>query len=411
MDRHGLTLLEVLISIFVVAIGMLSLMALIPVGKHQLAKAGTADRSAAVGTAAWTRIQAAGIFRPWHRRPSVAGATPRSYWTAADGTLLYDTNAPAWSFCVDPIGVAVNGGAVAAFPYSGTGPVMPRITIEPYLTPAARAQLVLRLFTGDDEVQFSAPEGDERTRLVYSVGPDGVWGYPGTDDDGNGTVDDATEAGMAGQHLVDDDGNGIIDDPLEMGDDIPQFAGKYSWMITATPSESYGVTATDAMTYSIQIVVFERRVAQANPTAPVPSERRCFFHAANAIGNDGRLQLDGAGEEYFRDVRVNRWLMLAAEQEPVGAATFPTLFRWYRVAGLGDAKDYDGDGSIDGCDVTLAGPDWSFTDAAGTPLLQDADADATTGLSLHAILVDGVVGVFEKTISVEQVNLWSESVP
>lgn len=62
--RRGLTLLEVLIAIFVLAIGLLGVAALIPVGRFQLEQGAKQDRAAAVGRAAWREVEVRGMLDP-----------------------------------------------------------------------------------------------------------------------------------------------------------------------------------------------------------------------------------------------------------------------------------------------------------------------------------------------------------
>lgn len=56
--RRGITLLESLFAIFVAAIGILSLAALLPVGKHQITQAENSDRGYSVAMSAMAELQA-----------------------------------------------------------------------------------------------------------------------------------------------------------------------------------------------------------------------------------------------------------------------------------------------------------------------------------------------------------------
>src|SRR5688500_2699703 len=54
---RGISLLEVLFAIFVLAVGLLGLAAMVPVGKFQVSEANHADRSVAIGLAAHREIK------------------------------------------------------------------------------------------------------------------------------------------------------------------------------------------------------------------------------------------------------------------------------------------------------------------------------------------------------------------
>ncbi len=56
--RHGLSLLEVLISIFVISVGLMSLAMLIPAGAIAIGEANKSDRSGACGRSAMREASA-----------------------------------------------------------------------------------------------------------------------------------------------------------------------------------------------------------------------------------------------------------------------------------------------------------------------------------------------------------------
>ena len=55
--QRGISLLEVLFSMFVLSVGLLGLAAMVPVGKHQVTEASHADRGTAIGLAASARAK------------------------------------------------------------------------------------------------------------------------------------------------------------------------------------------------------------------------------------------------------------------------------------------------------------------------------------------------------------------
>ncbi len=81
-SRNGLSLLEVLISIFVISIGLMSLAMLIPAGTMAINEANKSDRSGACGRSAMRQIKIARMLDP-------------NYWVGDPG------NGP---FAIDPLG-------------------------------------------------------------------------------------------------------------------------------------------------------------------------------------------------------------------------------------------------------------------------------------------------------------------
>ena len=131
--RRGISLLEVLMSIFIITIGVLGVAALLPLAAHLANRGTTADRASVAGNEAARQFLIRGMNQP-------------SNWLLADGIDpdLADPNVPislnptdpasplyplgAKRFCFDPRGCA--HGVVANFPNGGTVS-MPRITLRP----------------------------------------------------------------------------------------------------------------------------------------------------------------------------------------------------------------------------------------------------------------------------------------
>jgi len=127
--RRGVSLMEVLISIFVMTFGLLGLAALIPVGRFAIEETGKADRSGACGRAALREVKVRRILDPvnW-------SSIPGNY---ADGT----------PFAIDPIGVDAGLGNL------GT---LPRISL------AGNQALLDSIFGWRDDLKFVRPEDGQR---------------------------------------------------------------------------------------------------------------------------------------------------------------------------------------------------------------------------------------------------------
>ena len=62
--RPGISLLEVLISMFVLLFGLMGVAAIFPVGNHYAAKGDQYDRGAAMADAALAELKSRGLLRP-----------------------------------------------------------------------------------------------------------------------------------------------------------------------------------------------------------------------------------------------------------------------------------------------------------------------------------------------------------
>jgi len=137
--RRGVSLMEVLISIFVMAFGLLGLAALIPVGRFAIEETGKADRSGACGRAAMREVKVRRMLDP------------------ANWASLPTNNGP---FVIDPIGVDAGLGDM--------GP-LPRITLA--LSNALGNQIPLDpIFRWRDDLKFHRPEDGQRPHPAIDGG-------------------------------------------------------------------------------------------------------------------------------------------------------------------------------------------------------------------------------------------------
>jgi Tfp pilus assembly protein PilV len=205
--RLGITLLEVMIAMGVLAVGIMSIASLLPVGRYQMSQAVVFDEASALGRAAFRDMQVHGYLRPatWlYVGPPLQAVTNGPLMTAPPGTGRTATGSPgsiggfqqtppAMPMVLDPLMVAMNvvptvgtnftganittQRAVATFPYflqsgsftggspESTAPQIPRITLRDapinctiQSTIRAIPQGVAdRFFRSTDDVAFVVP--------------------------------------------------------------------------------------------------------------------------------------------------------------------------------------------------------------------------------------------------------------
>jgi prepilin-type N-terminal cleavage/methylation domain-containing protein len=160
--RPGVTLIEVLMAIFVMGVGLMSLLTLFPVGAISMAQAIVDDAAA---NAAFT---AAAVAESQSLR-SLAAQMPGVSFTQPPGYPAIDGNGPSYPMYVDPLGStqATNIiGTIGAFPNSSTG--IPRVNCPWFSTvagsPSLRTQKLrwfslLDRFNFDDNGAALSPDG------------------------------------------------------------------------------------------------------------------------------------------------------------------------------------------------------------------------------------------------------------
>lgn len=427
--RRGISLTEVLIAMFIMLIGLLGLAALVPVGSSYLGTANTYDRSSALGRAAFRDLQ-------------VRDYLDESKWLTSDGRQLYQGVSPwvesrtgeqikspvsrGMSFCIDPLFVAFNpsGGArVGAFPapldndppiddgmgntipqprmFRGTlaaRPAQPGDASFPFPPPMPYA-LADRIFRSRDDVTFGIPDGTPDARPIASA-------------------DQQTGARLS--------------------------TGDYSWLFTITPKRErsqlrqgvdFHMTASGPVPvapaepheFVITAVTFRKRLldipaqAVAGRVGIPPTERMVYCDLVNGdASTDVRLRLPTtAGKNDnpnspklsdFPPVSAGDWLMLCAwvgiPPGDIPVDHLPPTFRWYRVSAASQLEPLIDSMSGLATDwvqnVSLDGPDLGDTTQGLYYPYFPFDAHCNLPVkSIHACLFTGVVGVFEKTVTLD----------
>lgn len=369
--------------------------------------------------------------------------------TAQNNNTYY----PPMAYCLDPWGLAynvysnsINNPAVA--PYIGTFPANTEgATVAPYLqSQGSTSQLnymtritlrsspsisgsamtlgaAERIFRSDDDLTVFVPGSDSGLSVV------------------SGTV--STMGGNASPIQQ------FFPSPVTGGTIYPQKRlsdGNYSWMVTIVPNSPTMVPVTGGnysapvnnQPYTVSVVVFYKRPVQLSMATPGPGstvatsavfpERYALvnFNGTNGIsGGEVTLQQPvGGGGPYnpaWLNVKRGQWILLAGQSgvyldpsfgiNPPGALQPVWVYRWYRVVAADDIYYLNGTtqvavpaGSLQSApstsqfyrNVTLAGPDWPLQAIQQSPNHQT-----------YAILCDGVVGVYEKTMLLERPSVWS----
>jgi hypothetical protein len=206
------------------------------------------------------------------------------------------------------------------------------------------------------------------------------------------------------------------------------YIGEYEWIVTLTPKLNglpYNVPSTPPMTnsnylvnsgeYVMSVVVFSKRkprlesieVNVAGAAEFVEAERVCNVNnfLGNGIGGGDVEIITRSGYASDTFVRENDWVMLGGMMQqtlldpnnPVTFSNMP-LFQWYRVSNIQGESVSVGNGQFKKI-VTLEGADWPVRYSNdNTKLVCPGGVQMT--------LVSGVVGVFQRTITLDSGDIW-----
>ncbi|MCA9122873.1 MAG: prepilin-type N-terminal cleavage/methylation domain-containing protein [Planctomycetaceae bacterium] len=279
MMRRGVSLLEVMISMGVIAIGLAGVIAILPVALYHIGRGTVLDNASRVGLNAVEEFDLRGMGRPlqWRYRTNLLPdpATARNGWATA--------------FAIDPWFIANNSSDANAeeFPYGTTTsvPRMVRVSLRsspsgtPSIMGSAQAE---EIFVSQDELVFDLP-------LDRTQPPTQVFG-----------------AGTARR----------------------QYEGTISWMATVAPVYS----SADRDLYTLSVVVFHNR-AVTDTAAERVVDVRDFL--ANGLSG-GDITLQGASPDDL-ELQAGNWIML---MDFISSGV--PFFRWYRVVATEESARISG---------------------------------------------------------------------
>ena len=409
--RRGITLLEVLIAIFVLAIGLLSVAALLPVAAFQAQRATINTRAADLGRQIARDFKSHGFNRP-------------DYWFYSNGPLatfidpLQPPNLPfadstatkngtrnlqpvaldpiiCWSL-VPPRGSYPIGSVppFAAAPSGQAGLTMPRLFMFP--------ESALTTLSGvwDPVAQTAAAEVED-----YASFDDTIFNIPANDSS-------APPTGLFGK------------DPSTGMYMKRSYAQQYSWMATMVPTWFSPAVATPVSGYNdpnyafnrnlmqLSVVVFNQRnlvfppagTVQPAGQPPIWPERSAQVQFTGGGYGSGDVVIsstsDAAGQANVT-LKPGEWLMLGwmvSYSYPPGSSAATTYqspyFRWCRIVSAGTPYQVNGNGNWTR-NVTLAGIDINVNGPQSNP------PGTMVANSAYAFIYDGAVAVYEKTIRLD----------
>ncbi|MEX2137988.1 MAG: hypothetical protein WD894_01915 [Pirellulales bacterium] len=341
---------------FILAVGLLSIASLLPVGGYQVQKAMIDDRKSTVGQNAFHEFRTRGMANAEN-------------WVGMPAMPVGQTFPKPVSVAIDPLvftSPLVGGQVSRQFPRptstsAAAAPRMPRIGLKfvSHQNPLMAHQIAQQIFMARDDT-------------VYEKHP--------TDPD----------ASAVSKWELDDN-----ERPVRR-----QFEGNFSWLATLTPAY-FDITPRGPWVwpteYHLSIVIFFKRNLNSLVNDDGVAVERQVAVSPNAVHLAG-FGL-GGGELFVRGtqadtaVRPGTWVMLCGYygNRPDGLP----VFRWYRVVSAGEYE-----ANTNQRPITLAGPDW-------IGVTNQTDPSQWLCKPTHVAIFEGAVGVFEKTVHLEGPSVWA----
>lgn len=335
--RRGVSLLEVLFAIMVTTIGLLGSLAILPAASSQARKGRNNDAVAVLGPRAFHEFDARG----WRQVANWQA------WNQVANDWQPYTPQFGESICIDPRFIAANASTPvpsSVFPYVpaiGNQVRMHRLTLNRGDGVEMGKLLADTLFTFDDDLAYTRPDDNS----------------------------------LAPVQTFDED---------SASNKIRRLSsGEFSWLATLTPKVNrYSVSAGGE--YVLSVVVFHQRPADLAINDPMHERAVDITFPGGGI-TGGEVLLSTTTGVDLSKVKANDWLLVMGRSrqqiidQATGTLSMPIpRFQWYRVSDT-EAEDEAGQRY-----ATLQGQDWD-----------------TTCTDTQAMLIEGVVGVYEKTVRLE----------
>lgn len=372
--RPGVTLLEVLFSIGIVAIGLLGVVAILPVAGNRVSHGTITDMADRVGRNGIRQFEVQQMRRHDFNNSAWNSAWTQLYFPTGPGSttpyhIHYAATIPE-PVCLDPLFIATRMDNNAITPVTAEVSQFPAIA-----STSGIRRLSLRVLPGkvtsvNSGVATVPGMGRAQAEQIFMCQDDLVTSLP-------------TDTGLPADQLFVPDGTGT--NRVKRNTE-----GAFSWMATLAPKD-----VTSGELFVLSVVVFHRRdVTGITSTADAPDTERLVdvkFSNPSVVYGDGLgggtllLQTRASARPAVDlDVREGDWLMLLS-----GGVN--RVLKWYRVQGAEREPQVGrpAGNTLYTRMVTVFGPDWD------------------TSLACQAVLLNGVVAVYEKTIRLETSSSWT----
>jgi len=415
----GISLIEVLISMFVLLFGLMGVAALFPVGNFYAQKGEKYDLGGALGQTAMEALKTRGLLRPekwlYASNPpgQKGGITPAPVMLPNTGRfnvpLRFGASGskkehPGHAFVIDPLGMAAGASVSKGTPWlesfplwnkqqSGTNNKVP-VMIRAWRDAMTAAGVVsgtdwpVRRLTLDvnpnpnTPFSMTGPVAD----ILFRLRDDLVVEQPKQDDH------------PAIQRWEVADPNNTPNDPTDDSLLARQFQGNYSWLATIVPTSTAalaGLQPADSgygqYDYEVSVVVFRKR----DITPSAESER--LVDARLLVGGEIEMFIQGNNspanlDPAFQDIRSGDWIAVMGVHPTTGVF----LLKWYRMLALDRETSVNPNNTNEYLRrAMLAGPDWPFGGSTNT-----------VAANLKVALLPGAIGVVTKPMKMETDSLW-----
>lgn len=331
--RNAITLIEILISLFVLLFGLMGVAAIFPVASHYLVQGDQKDRSDQLANNAFAEIEARGMLKPenW--------AIPVGPGFALDFLLSGNFMLPAsqgYAFVLDPMGIAAADLANPPITGSDYLPVNAFNSFNPWQSPPPGQIGLPQANWPVRRLSFDTDNVPGTATLLQAAPAETIFRL--RDDL---AVEQPNQGDRPAMQRWSVDNNGT---PNNLNDDVllaRQYVGDYSWLATVVPTDNNALLGLQPAAnlagglYDVSVVVFYKRdIVPSVSTSGSPGSERLI--AAEFL-NQGELAIydfpnnnPDAVDLAVDGIRPTNWICVMGVNQTNGQF----LLRWYRILAM-----------------------------------------------------------------------------
>ncbi len=417
LRRQAMSLIEVLISMFVLLFGLMGVAAIFPVGNYYVIEGEKFDLASGIAQNAFEELRARGMLKPefWYY-----GSLPPGTLGVNDQRVIQNNTGPLpGAFNLQhPPGATNPAGAGHAFVFDpmsvaagrAPNPLLPHLDIFPYNIDASGNVVFGNPW---NSAPWNLTGGRWPVRRITILDTNGLMSkevaetiFRLRDDLAVEQPEESDRPSIQRWDLADPNNtpNDLTDDTLLRR----QYKGDYSWLATIVPTTGAGLAALQPsnadygeLGYDVSIVVFRKR----DETPSAISERliqaelllggELVIYSSNSNNTLAKQEVDDA----LDGLRTGNWISLMGVNQTTG----DFVMKWYRLLTL-DSEEETGDINVPslgpgfnaiGRRAMLIGPDWPAP-----------PSNLTYIPDLRAGILPDVISVVTKPLRMENTSLW-----
>lgn len=402
VSRLGVTLIEVLISMFVLLFGLMGVAAIFPVASHYVLEGDKRDRSSGLAQIAFEELKARKVLRPelWlygTGYPTTVSGGSELLNPAASSFNITSNQGYGRVFVIDALGVAAGLTAGATIT-----DVIPADFIDNHWLPPPAGLIglpeqrspVRRLtLDADPNPATAVPIAGQTAETIFRLRDDLAVDQP--------DAGDRPSVQRWGTADIDPSNGSANNTPTDFSDDTilsRQYTGDYSWLATVVPTSLRALEGLqpaanikDAFYEVTTVVFYKRDIVPSGSTATTAGSERLiaaeFLNSSELAIYDDPANNPDAVDLALDGIKPTNWVAVMGVNQITGVF----MMKWYKILAMDDENS-----QIVTNPVTLAnGKEGRYV------MVQGADWPSSSWQNLRVAILPGAIDAYTRVMQVD----------